>query len=89
MVQALGDKAALQEKTSRVLKGTIFAPSLSRAPGTIEVYTKAPNKQLPEIRAPLIGLSRAALGLLTRLSCRLAPSLFQLSQNAASAEAPD
>lgn len=57
-VQALGGKEAIQSKTSRVLKGRITAPALGNAQGTIEITAKAPNKQLTEIKAPVIGTSR-------------------------------
>lgn len=42
-VQALGGKAAVQKVTSMAMKGTFEVPAFG-ASGTIERYTKAPNK---------------------------------------------
>jgi hypothetical protein len=42
-VQALGGKAAVQRLTSIVMKGTFEAPAFG-ASGTVERYSKAPNK---------------------------------------------
>lgn len=44
-VQADGGKAATEKLTSRVLKGTIEVPTFN-ASGNIEMYAKAPDKQL-------------------------------------------
>jgi zinc protease len=56
-VQAIGGKAAVQAATSRVVKGTLAAPAFG-VKGTIEIYAKAPNKQLTEMAAPILGKSR-------------------------------
>jgi hypothetical protein len=56
-VQAIGGKAAVQALNSRVMKGSITAPSFG-AKGTIEIYAKAANKQLTEIIAPFLGTLR-------------------------------
>jgi hypothetical protein len=56
-VQALGGAKALQAQTSLVMKGTITVPAIG-AQGTIEIYTKAPNKELTELELPIIGTSR-------------------------------
>jgi len=56
-VKAIGGKAALQAPTSRVMKGTIDVPAIG-AKGTIEIYSKAPNKQLTEIASAALGNSR-------------------------------
>src|SRR5215471_9715286 len=42
-VQAIGGKAAIQKVTSMVMKGTFEVPAFG-ASGTIERYSKAPNK---------------------------------------------
>jgi zinc protease len=44
-VQALGGKAAIQGVTSRSMKGTFEVPAFG-ASGTIERYSKAPNKMV-------------------------------------------
>ncbi len=56
-VQAIGGRAAVQSITSRVTKGTITAPAY-KISGTVETYAKAPNKQLTEIKAPILGTTR-------------------------------
>src|SRR5262249_11688461 len=56
-VQALGGKAALQAPTSRVMKGSLEAPALG-AEGSIEIYAKAPNKQLTEVKLEVAGNPR-------------------------------
>ena len=56
-VKALGGKAALQAPTSRVMKGTIEAPAIG-AEGAIEIYAKAPNKQLTEVALSMAGNPR-------------------------------
>ena len=56
-VEAIGGAAAVKAPTSSVMKGTIAAPSIG-ATGTIEVYAKAPNKQLTEIASSVLGNSR-------------------------------
>ncbi|HKQ79635.1 MAG TPA: C45 family autoproteolytic acyltransferase/hydrolase [Blastocatellia bacterium] len=57
-VRALGGKAALQAPTSRVMKGTLEAPDIG-AKGAIEIYAKAPNKQLTEVALAMVGNPRA------------------------------
>ena len=56
-VRAIGGKEALQAQTSRVMRGTITAPSVG-GKGTVEIYAKAPNKQLTETSLNLLGNSR-------------------------------
>jgi len=46
-VWAIGGREPVQAQNSRVMKGTITAPSVG-GKGTIEIYAKAPNKQLTE-----------------------------------------
>lgn len=57
-IRALGGRAALQSITSRIAKGSISAPLLGNAQGTIEIYARQPNKQLTEIKAPVLGVLR-------------------------------
>src|SRR5204862_2222075 len=56
-IRAIGGKEAVQAQSSRVMKGTITAPSVG-GKGTIEVYAKAPNKQLTETSLNILGNSR-------------------------------
>jgi hypothetical protein len=56
-VQAIGGKAAVQAPTSRVMKGTISVPALG-ADGTVEIYAKAPNKELTEWASEALGSGR-------------------------------
>ena len=56
-IQAIGGKAAVQAPSSRVMKGTITVPAIG-AKGTIEIYSKAPNKELTEIASAVLGNSR-------------------------------
>ena len=56
-IEAIGGKAAIQAQTSRVRKGRLKVPSFG-AEGTIEIYAKAPNKELVEIASPFLGSSR-------------------------------
>jgi Zn-dependent M28 family amino/carboxypeptidase len=56
-VQAIGGVAAIKAITSRVMRGTITAPAY-KITGTVEVYAKAPNKLLTEIKAPILGTTR-------------------------------
>jgi len=56
-VRAIGGKKAVQALSSRVMKGTITAP-LVGGKGTIEIYAKAPNKQLTETSLNILGNSR-------------------------------
>jgi hypothetical protein len=53
-VQALGGRAALEQLTSRVIEGEV---ELSLAPGTmpVQVFTKAPDRQLSIITLPGAG----------------------------------
>lgn len=58
-VQFVGGKAAVQAITSRVMKGTISAPALGTNPiGSIEIYAKAPNKELTLISTSVFGNSK-------------------------------
>jgi outer membrane lipoprotein-sorting protein len=54
-VQAIGGKAAVQAQTSRVMKGALTAADID---AKIEVYAKAPNKQLTEMASSILGTSR-------------------------------
>jgi hypothetical protein len=56
-VQVLGGKAAIQAQTSRVMKGT-FKAAAAGVTGTIEIYSKAPNKEVTEIKSGFLGTSR-------------------------------
>ena len=53
-VQALGGKAAIEKLTSRVSKGNFEIPAMG-AGGPIEMYAKAPNKNLVIINIPGFG----------------------------------
>lgn len=54
-VQALGGKAALSKLTSRTTKGTAEIPA-ANITGTLETYSKAPNKSLTIMTLPQLGL---------------------------------
>lgn len=54
-VQALGGQAAIQKVTSRVSKGTFELSSMAGVKGSVEVYEKAPNKQVAILVIPGIG----------------------------------
>jgi zinc protease len=54
-VQAVGGAKALTAMTSRVAKGTINVVGVSRG-GTVELYSKAPNKTLTVMQAHPFGL---------------------------------
>jgi len=54
-VKALGGKAAIQKVTSRVAKGTFELSSLAGVKGSVEIYEKAPNKQVAIINIPGVG----------------------------------
>jgi Peptidase family M28/PA domain len=56
-IEAIGGKAAVQAQTSCVMKGSLSVPAIG-AEGTIEIYAKAPNKQLTEIASSALGNSR-------------------------------
>ncbi|HEU4390671.1 MAG TPA: hypothetical protein VFV34_22900 [Blastocatellia bacterium] len=56
-VEALGGKTAIQSRTSRVTKGTMSVPAFG-ATGTIEIYEKAPNKQLITAASSMLGTWR-------------------------------
>ncbi|HEU4388207.1 MAG TPA: hypothetical protein VFV34_10440 [Blastocatellia bacterium] len=58
-VAALGGKAAIEKITSRVSKGTFEIPNFS-ATGSIEIYAKAPNKQISISTSPGFGVTRRA-----------------------------
>ncbi|HSK71582.1 MAG TPA: serine hydrolase [Pyrinomonadaceae bacterium] len=58
-VQFVGGKSAAQAITSRVVKGTISAPALGANPiGSLEIYAKAPNKELTLISTSVFGNSK-------------------------------
>ena len=54
-VKAIGGKEALEKQTSRVTKGTFDIPAVG-ASGTMEIYEKAPNKNLLAINIPGFGV---------------------------------
>ena len=54
-VQAIGGKAAMEKVTSRVSKGNFEIPAMG-AGGPIEIYAKAPNKNLVIINIPGFGV---------------------------------
>ena len=56
-IHAMGGRQAVQAPTSRFMRGTISAPSIG-ADGTVEIYAKAPNKELTEIQSGILGSSR-------------------------------
>src|ERR1051326_25236 len=56
-VQAIGGKAAVQAQTSRVMKGTLTVADIN-AKGMIEIYSKAPNKELTEVACDALGNTR-------------------------------
>ena len=56
-VKAIGGKTAVQAQTSRVMKATITVPAVS-GKGTVDIYAKAPNKQLTETSFNILGTSR-------------------------------
>jgi outer membrane lipoprotein-sorting protein len=54
-VKAIGGKAALLKINSRFSKGTFEISSLAGVKGTLEVYEKAPNKQIATLTIPGVG----------------------------------
>lgn len=54
-VKALGGRAAVQKISTRVSKGTFEITSLAGVKGSLEVYEKAPNKQVAMLTIPGIG----------------------------------
>jgi zinc protease len=54
-VKAIGGRAALLKINSRFSKGTFELSSLAGLKGTLEVYEKAPNKQIATLTLPGIG----------------------------------
>jgi tetratricopeptide (TPR) repeat protein len=56
-VEALGGAAAINALTSRVIKGTLDIPGVSRG-GSFETYAQAPNKVLTVIQAHTIGTQK-------------------------------
>ena len=55
-VKALGGRAAIEKINSRVSKGTFEISSLAGAKGTLEIYEKAPNKEVAMLNIPGIGM---------------------------------
>ena len=55
-VQALGGKAVVEKLTSRIMKGAVENPATGET-GSIEVYKKAPNKEVSTLNMPSFGLS--------------------------------
>ena len=56
-VQALGGKAAIEKMTTLVIKGIVDVPSTGET-GTMELYQKAPNKEMQMISTPSNGPSQ-------------------------------
>jgi len=56
-VEALGGSAAINAVTSRVIKGTLDIPGVSRG-GSFETYSQPPNKMLTVIQAHPIGTQK-------------------------------
>ena len=54
-VSATGGRAAIEKIKSRVSKGTFELASFAGVKGTIEIYEKAPNKQVAFLNIPGIG----------------------------------
>lgn len=54
-VQAIGGREAVEKIKSRVSKGTFELASLAGVKGAIEVYEKAPNKQVAFLNIPGVG----------------------------------
>jgi serine/threonine protein kinase len=57
-VEALGGRDAIQSVTSRVTKGALEMPELGVA-GTVEIYSKAPNKYVFVMNVPNVGTIRS------------------------------
>lgn len=55
-VAAIGGEAAIRAKKSRHAKGTIQVVGMDE-PGTIEMYSAAPNKALYVVRLPVVGMN--------------------------------
>jgi hypothetical protein len=55
-VQAVGGKAAIQKLTSRTMKGAVENPATGET-GSLEIYRKAPNKEVSTLNIPSWGLS--------------------------------
>jgi len=54
-VSATGGRAAIEKIKSRVSKGTFEIASFAGVKGTVEIYEKAPNKQVAFLNIPGIG----------------------------------
>ena len=54
-VKAIGGRAAVAKISSRVTKGSFELTSLAGVKGSVEIYQKAPNKQVAFINIPGIG----------------------------------
>ncbi|HEX8843272.1 MAG TPA: hypothetical protein VF791_01310 [Pyrinomonadaceae bacterium] len=70
-IKAIGGKAAIEKISSRVSKGTFELASLAGLKGSVEVYEKAPNKQVAILNFP--GLGTAADGFDGRQAWTLEP----------------
>jgi zinc protease len=55
-VKALGGRAVIEKIKSRVSKGTFEIPSLAGVKGTLEIYEKAPNKEVAFLNIPGVGM---------------------------------
>src|SRR4051812_339319 len=58
-VKAIGGRARIEKISSRVSKGTFELESLAGVKGSVEIYQKAPNKQVGIINIPGIGTDAA------------------------------
>src|SRR5271167_4039414 len=56
-VQALGGKATIEKMTTLVIKGKVDVPSTGET-GSMEMYRKAPNKEMQMINVPSNGPSQ-------------------------------
>ncbi len=56
-VQAIGGKSTIEKMNSLVIKGAVDVPSTGET-GTIEIYRKAPNKEMEMISTPSNGPSQ-------------------------------
>lgn len=70
-VKALGGRAAIEKINSRVMKGTFEIPSFAGVKGTIEIYEKAPNKEMAIVNIP--GLGTQAEGFDGQIAWELQP----------------
>jgi zinc protease len=70
-VKAIGGRATIEKINSRVLQGTFELASLAGVKGSIEIYEKAPNKQVAILNIP--GLGQEAEGFNGEIAWELDP----------------